>query len=175
MVAELANCGKTFLLKPLQTMFKAFSNPSNGKYAWIAAEDAAVIFLNDFRWTSEMIAWKQLLLLLEGQTVHLLSPKNHYASDITISSDAPIYATGKSRIVFRGRGNSTHSMQDDMMAARWIVFEFFHQIPVEKQKDVPQCHKCFAKLALTGKLLFCYSCIYSFTCYTCYTTRYSSC
>ena len=121
-----------------------------------------------------MIAWKELLLLLQWQTVHLPSPKNHYSSDITISSDVPIFATGKSRIVFRGRDNSTDSMEDDMMAARWILFGFFHQIPVEKQKEVPPCHKYFAKLALT-ELLFCYSYIYSFTCYTCYSTRYASC
>ena len=134
MIVGFVNCAKTFLLKPLQTMFQAFSNPSNDKYAWTGAEDAEVIFLNNFRWTSEMVASKELLLLLEGQTVHLASPENHYASDINISSDAPIFATGKSRIAFRGRGNSTASIEDDMMAARWIVFEFFHQIPVEKQK-----------------------------------------
>ena len=83
-------------------MFKAFSNPSNGKYDWIGAEDTEVIFLNNFRWTSEMITWKELLLLLERQRVHLPSPKNQYASDITISSDVAIFATGKSRIVFCG-------------------------------------------------------------------------
>ena len=99
-----------------------------------------------------MIVWKELLLLLEGQTVHLSSPKSPYASDITSSSDVPIFATDKSRIFFRGRGNSTDSMEDDMMIARWVVFEFFHQIPVEKQKEVPTCHKGFAKLALTGEL-----------------------
>ena len=99
-------------------MLKAFSSPSNDNYAWTGAEDAEVIFLNDFRWTSAMIAWEKLLFLLEGQTVHLQSPKNHYASDITISKDVPIFATGKSRIVTRGRGNSTDSMEDDMMAAR---------------------------------------------------------
>ena len=98
-----------------------------------------------------MIAWKELLLLREGQRVHLPSPKSHYTSNIAISSDVPIFATGKSRIVFRGRGNSTDSMQDDMMAARWIVFNFFHQIPVER-KEIPPSHKCFAKLALTGEL-----------------------
>ena len=106
MIVGPANCVKTFLFKPLQTVFKAFSNPSNDKCAWIGAEDAKVVFLNDFRWTSEMIAWKELLLLLEGQTVHLPSPKNHYASDITISSDVSIFA----RIAFYGRGNSTDSV-----------------------------------------------------------------
>ena len=136
MIMGPVNCAKTFLFKPLQTMLKAFSNLSNDKYAWIGAEDAEVIFLNDFRWTSEMIAWKELLLLLKGQTVHLPSPRNHHASDITISSDVPVFATGKSRIVFCGSGNSTDSLKDDMMAARWILFEFFHPIPVEKQKEV---------------------------------------
>ena len=49
MIVEPANCVKTFLLKPLQAMFKAFSDPSNDKYAWMGAEDAEVIFLSDFR------------------------------------------------------------------------------------------------------------------------------
>ena len=35
MIMGPANCAKTFLFKPLQTMFKTFSNPSNDKYAWI--------------------------------------------------------------------------------------------------------------------------------------------
>ena len=38
------------------TMLKAFSNPSNEKYAWIGAEEVEIIFLNDFRWIYEMIA-----------------------------------------------------------------------------------------------------------------------
>ena len=50
------------------------------------------------------------------------------------------------------KGNSTDCMEDDKMAARWILLEFFLQIPVEKQKEVPACHKCCAKLALTGEL-----------------------
>ena len=86
-------------------------------------------------------AWKELLLLLEEQTVHLPSPKNHCASNIIISSDVSIFATDKSRIVFCGRGHLTDSIKDDMMAAGWIVFKFFHQIPVEKQKEVPPSHK----------------------------------
>ena len=43
--------------------------------------------------------------------------------------------------LFCGRGHSTDSIEDDMMAARWIVFKFFHQIPVEKEKEVPPSHK----------------------------------
>ena len=47
------NCGKTFLLLPLDKIFKAFFNPANNKYVWIGAEESEIIFLNDFRWTPE--------------------------------------------------------------------------------------------------------------------------
>ena len=30
-----ANCDKTFLLSPLQLIYKIFSNPANDKYAWL--------------------------------------------------------------------------------------------------------------------------------------------
>ena len=45
-------------------MLKAFRNPSNVNYAWSAPEEAGISFLNDFKWRSEIIAWKELLLLL---------------------------------------------------------------------------------------------------------------
>ena len=69
----LANCGKTFLLSLLQKIYNTSSNPANNKYAWLGAKK--VIFLYDFRWSQEMIAWKELLILLEGQAAHLHHPK----------------------------------------------------------------------------------------------------
>ena len=39
-----SNCGKTFLLKPLQSIFKTFANPVLDKYAWVGADDAEIIF-----------------------------------------------------------------------------------------------------------------------------------
>ena len=78
-----ANCAKTFLLTPLTKLFETFSNPANDKYAWLGAELAEIIFLNEFcRKFPEIIAWKELLLLLEGQSVHLPSPENHYNNNI---------------------------------------------------------------------------------------------
>ena len=87
MVIGPANCGKTFLFRPLSNLFNVFSNPAEDKYAWLEVVDAEVIFLNDFRWAKEMIAWKELLLLLEGQPVHFPAPKNHYAKDICLSKE----------------------------------------------------------------------------------------
>ena len=70
------NCGKSFLLSPLQLIFKTFMNPASGKYAWIDLGDKEVAFLNDFSWTPEIIQWEKLLNFLEGQTFHLPRPKN---------------------------------------------------------------------------------------------------
>ena len=50
-----ANCGKTFLLNPLNLIYHTFSNPATTTFAWVGAEDADVIFLNDFRWSKEII------------------------------------------------------------------------------------------------------------------------
>ena len=63
----MTNCGKTFLLKPLEIIFRTFTNPANAKYAWVGADQAEVIALQDFQWSSELICWKDLLILLEGE------------------------------------------------------------------------------------------------------------
>ena len=74
-----ANCGKTFILNPLNVGYKTFSNPASTSFAWIGVENCEILFLNDFRWSIQILAWHDMLLLLEGQTVHLPAPKSHYA------------------------------------------------------------------------------------------------
>jgi hypothetical protein len=48
-------------LAPLQKIFITFSNPADNKYSWLDVENAEAIFLNDFRWSPDSIAWKELL------------------------------------------------------------------------------------------------------------------
>ena len=64
------NCGKTFLLSPLNTIHKTFSNPASITFAWVGAEQSEVVFLNDFRWSTQIIPWHDFFMLLEGQPVH---------------------------------------------------------------------------------------------------------
>lgn len=66
MLADPANCGKTFLFNPLNKIYHTFTNPASTSFAWVGAENSEVIFLNDFRWSLQIIAWHDLLLLLEG-------------------------------------------------------------------------------------------------------------
>jgi len=74
-----ANCGKTFILKPLMEIFRCFANPASSTFAWVGVDNAEVIFLNDFRWSHQVIPWHDFLLLLEGETVHLPAPKNPFS------------------------------------------------------------------------------------------------
>ena len=127
-----ANCSKTSLLRPLEVIFKTFSNPANDKYGWVGADKAEVIFLNDFRWSSELIKWNEFLLLLEGHTVHLPAPKNRFASDILIGKDTPVFATSKDVIKFIGKCNTKNEIKN-IMAVRWHVF-IFTQLLVTSKK-----------------------------------------
>ena len=63
MITGQANCCKTFMLKPLEIIYNAFNNPANDKCAWVDADNAEVIILQDFRRSSELICWKDLMLL----------------------------------------------------------------------------------------------------------------
>ena len=64
------------------------------------AEKAEVVFLNDFRWSPQIIAWHDHLLMLEGQLVHLPAPKSQYAKDIVFDKDTPIFSTSKHQYLF---------------------------------------------------------------------------
>ena len=116
MIVRNTNCGKTFLLKPFLHLFDTFSNPAVDKYAWVGA-DKKVIWLNDFRWSKELIEWKSFLLLLKGDQVNLPAPKNHYATDVCIDHDIPIFATSEDTIKYHGPYKKGKN-EDDMMAPR---------------------------------------------------------
>ena len=66
--------------------------------------------------------------------------------------DVPIFATGKSRITYVGRYQSTDERETEMMSVRWKVYELFQQIPEHEQKNIPPCGKCFAQLVFLGEL-----------------------
>ena len=87
--------GKTFLLNPLNVVFKSFSNPATSTFAWVGAEKAEIIFLNDLRSNHQIIQWHDLILMLEGQPVHLPAPKSHFCKDLEFDADTPIFCTTK--------------------------------------------------------------------------------
>ena len=82
MVIGPANCGKTFLFRPLTEIFDTFVSPTHGTFAWVGAEKAEVVFLNDLRWSEKLISWSNFLNLLEWLHIHVQAPKTHFEGDI---------------------------------------------------------------------------------------------
>lgn len=147
MVIGPANCGKTFILNPLTCIYNTFCNPATGSFAWIGVEKAECIFLNDFRWSPQLIPWQDLLLLLEGHVVHFPAPKTHFAKDIAFDMDTPIFSTSKNALLYIKNG-MIDERETEMMRVRWTVIQFNRQIPRQQQRDVPACARCFANLIL---------------------------
>ena len=142
-----ANCGKTFLFLPLTVIYEAFSNPATNTFAWVGAEKAEILFLNDFRWSPQLIPWHDLLLLLEGGLVHFPAPKTHFAKDLALVGDTPVFATSKHALVFIKAG-SIDEVETEMMAVRWRHFILQSPIPLNEQQCIPPCGHCFSKLIM---------------------------
>lgn len=143
------DCAKTFVLRPLTKIFNSFTNPSSGTYAFVGIQNKEIAFLNDFRYSADMIAWKDFLNLLEGIETHISTPKSHYAEDIELISDIPIFGTSIGPIRYKGKSENA-SGEDAMMETRWKEFKFTRSIPEAEQKVVPPCARCFAELITMG-------------------------
>jgi hypothetical protein len=151
MIKGKGNCAKTFILLPLTSIYKAFSNPASTTFAWIGVEEKELIFLNDFRWNPTVLDWSALLNLLDGIDVNLPRPKTIYSTDITLSrgDKVPIFCTTIDRIKYVGP--SEHPDEEtNMMDLRWKVFEFTHVIPPSQAVKIEPCGKCFANMAMLG-------------------------
>ena len=149
MLVGRSNTAKTFMLKPLQIIFgeRLFENPAADKFGWSGVQNSQVIMLQDFRYSSDVIVWKDFLLLLEGETVKLPTPKNHHAEDIIISStnDIPIFATSAHKIEF-SRFSPHYERETEMMDSRWNIIRFHHVFSENEQRKIPACGRCFVDL-----------------------------
>lgn len=130
------------MISPLKKLYKAFSNRATGTFAWVGAEEA-----DDFRWHPSIIAWGDLLQLLEGDTLHLPAPKNFCKKDIEFVKDTPFFATADAPLVLV-KGGCVDQANTQMMQVRWRFFNFWRQIPEEHQQQVPPCQRCFARLII---------------------------
>ena len=142
-----ANCGKTFLVKPLKEIYKCFVNPASGNFAWLGIQSAEVVLLNDFRWKALLISWCEFLQVLEGDTVRFPTLKNQMSKDIVSENDTPFFATSDAPLVLINNG-SIDRVNTEMMNVRWRMFKLHKQIPRDEQRDINPCGHCFAELLL---------------------------
>ena len=79
--------------------------------------------------------------------VHLPAPKTHYAKDIALEKDTPIFCTGKQPFVYIKNG-VIDERETEMMSVRWKIFHLNVQIQKDVQKELQNCCKCFATFIL---------------------------
>lgn len=115
--------------------------PVNKKYAWIGADKASIMLLNEFCWQNEMISWHDLLFLLEDKQSSCQPLKNIYGENINITTDNVIFATSKSMVKYQGSHNSSDERETEMMAVRWKNFEIYHRFFAQEQKVLSPCPK----------------------------------
>ena len=145
-----SNCGKKFMFRPLANIYgdDVFENPANHKFCWVGADKATILMLQDFRWSKDLVTWKDLLLFLEGEKVKFPAPRNLFRDDVYIYGNVAIFATSRSEIKCKGTYNSTDNQEDEMMRSRWRVFNFKHVFREKDQKQVEACGVCFANFIL---------------------------
>ena len=113
-IYEPANTGKTFMISPLKKLYNAFSNPATGTFAWVGAENAEIVLLNDFRWHPAIIAWGDLLQLLEVDIVYLPAPKKFLMKDVEFTQDTPFFRYSRLTDGTSKRGfNRSHKQPND--------------------------------------------------------------
>ena len=168
MVTGTSNCGKTFLMEPINAVFSnTFNTPASSVFGWLGVEKAQVIYLNDFRWVNPVsnpkvgiIMWDAFLRLLEGNTCKLPAPMNHCVKHITLEpeDDLPVFCTGLDEIHYWENNEQEpqtpkHNAENKMMHERWInpVFHLTYEFEEEDKVSCPPCGYCFSKLVLSGK------------------------
>ena len=87
-----------------------------------------------------MIAWGDFLLLLEGETVNLLTAENTNSSDIKLKSDndIPILPTSMKKIKYN-RFSVDYDKETEMMDSRSKVYEFKHRFEGKNQIEMQPC------------------------------------
>ena len=85
--------------------------------------------------------------MLEGEVVHLPAPKTHFAQDMQLIKDTPVFCTTKRPLLFIKNG-VVDDRETEMMEVRWKLFEFRAQIPESQQRNIQPCPKCFKDLIM---------------------------
>eukprot|EP00973_Karenia_brevis_P021076 2897864-Karenia_brevis.AAC.1 len=149
------NCAKSFCLKPLRLIFRAYSIPDEGSHQLETILDKEVMFLNDFEWSQSMESWMRWSFFknfLEGEPVEVAVPKTR-GTNVMFEKKIPVFGSCPKRIelTFRDRrhGVVVHESESAQMDSRVHYIPFTAQIatPIKCQP----CAHCGARLYLRGK------------------------
>ena len=135
-----ANTEKTFLLSPLNVVYRSFSNPATSTFAWVGTEKEEVIFLNDFKNNSMVRSASNARRTARSPSC----PQILLFQDLEFTRDTTIFGTTKHDLVYV-KGGLIDESETEMMAVRWHSFQFQRQIREAEQLSIPSCARCIAE------------------------------
>jgi hypothetical protein len=144
-VAGPGNCGKTFLLQPLEKIYRTFVVPGGGgQYRLAGIVDTEVTVWQDVRWADVrgVITWSTLLVMLEGGAWTVPMPQNVSHGDYHFDKATPVFMTGPALI------QCGDPVEDAMVRTRFQLFELTSPLPIRRCRHIESCPRCFARWIL---------------------------
>ena len=149
-------CAKSWLIKPLSEIYRAYRIPDDGSHKLEAILDCEIIYLNEFEWSPEWLSWAYMKSLFEGDVVNIAVPKIR-GTNVDFKSDAPIIGTCASPIQLfmrQGRNAVLNRYETDQMNSRVTYLHFTHSLLQGDESTAIECkvcQRCAARLYLEGQ------------------------
>lgn len=148
-VLGASNQGKSFLLKPLLLIFKAYTRPEGGTYQLEDIIGAELVFLNDFEFdesTKKWMPWQYFKNFLEGAKINVARPKNR-GGNMEFTKDAPVFMTAPQEVALY-RGKRRDECETEQMNNRIAYFHLHHTFV--NRIEAKECGHCGARVYLEG-------------------------
>jgi hypothetical protein len=133
------NRAKSFLLKPLSTIFQAYAPPDSGSHQLADLQGSEVIWLNDFAFDPAWMPWAKLKACLEGEPLKVAVPKTQGCNYI-FSGDAPVFGTAPHKVQHPASHKETAQVD-----SRIKYFTFHHYFNPDTCPEIKPCERCFAQ------------------------------
>jgi hypothetical protein len=135
---------KSFLLKPLELIYKAYTVPDSGSHQLADLAGSEIIWLNDFTFDPTWLPWNKLKCFLEGDSLKVAVPKTT-GSNYIFSADSPVFGAGPAPIAHASR------KETQQMDSRWMYFEFHHYFNPATSPEIKPCAYCCATWLLASR------------------------
>ena len=149
------NAAKSFLVKPLATIFKCYTIPDGGTHQLEEVLDKEIVFLNDFEWDRKeaWMRWSYFKDFLEGSGISVAMPKNR-GGNVAFDKDIPVIGTCFQPVQYfvkDGRRMIIHDGETQQMNARMTYVPMPTSMPEGDVIHCGACARCAAELYLAGK------------------------
>jgi hypothetical protein len=145
MIVGGTNRAKSFCLKPLALVYRAYTSPDTGSHQLADLKGSEVLWLNEFEFDASFMPWRKLKDFLEGEPPKVAVPKNEGRNYI-FRSDAPVFCTGPGPVEHPTQPRETAQMDSRI---RYFLFQFFFDPAT--CPEIKPCPTCFAQWLLAAR------------------------